>query len=108
MLEQELKTQHGLNTLLQSVVGYSPTVSDAAIADITGRAIVHTDPTAIGTNLTLEKRTDFLEVRNGSFLQQLKVVFGAPRVYDVYLPIQREGHPFGDIRVGISTVFLES
>src|SRR5271170_6717424 len=79
VLEQELKLNKGLNTLLQSVVAYSPTVSDAAIADITGRAIVHTDPNAIGTNLNLEKRKDFQEIRNGSFLQQLKVVFGAPR-----------------------------
>jgi len=108
VLEQELKLNKGLNTLLQSVVGYSPTVSDAAIADVSGRAIVHTDPNAIGTNLNLEERKDFQEVRNGSFLQQLKVVFGAPRVYDIHLPIQREGQPFGDIRVGISTVFLES
>ena len=36
------------------------------------------------------------------------MVFGAPRVYNLYLPIQREGQPFGDIRVGISTVFLKS
>jgi signal transduction histidine kinase len=90
------------------VVGYSPTVSDAAIADISGRAIVHTDPNAVGTNLNLKQRKNFQQVRNGSFLQQLKVVFGAPRVYDIHLPIQREGQPFGDIRVGISTVFLES
>ncbi len=106
VLEEALKTDPGLNTLLQSVVGYSPTVSDAAIADVNGRAIIHTDPAAIGTQL--EPRQDFLKVRNGSFLEELKVVFGAPRVYDVYLPIQREGQPFGNIRVGISTVFLKS
>ena len=106
VLEEALKTDPGLNTLLQSVVGYSPTVSDAAIADVNGRAIIHTDPAAIGTQL--EPREDFLKVRNGSFLEELKVVFGAPRVYDVYLPIQREGQPFGNIRVGISTVFLKS
>ena len=47
-------------------------------------------------------------MRNGSFRRQLEVVYGAPRVYDVYLPIQREGQPFGDIRVGISTVLLKS
>ena len=47
-------------------------------------------------------------MRNGNFLEQLKVVFGTPRVYDLYLPIQREGQPFGDIRVGVSTVFLKS
>jgi len=106
VLEEALKADVGLNTLLQSVIGFSPTVSDAAITDIHGRAIVHTDPTAIGTQL--EHRKDFQEIRNGSFTEQLKVVFGVPRVYNVYLPIQREGQRFGDIRVGISTVFLES
>ena len=106
VLEEALKADVGLNTLLQSVIGFSPTVSDAAIADVNGRAIVHTDPAAIGTQL--EQRKDFQEIRNGSFTEQLKVVFGVPRVYNLYLPIQREGQPFGDIRVGVSTVFLES
>ncbi len=106
VLEEALKADVGLNTLLQSVIGFSPTVSDAAIADVNGRAIVHTDPSAIGTQL--EQRKDFQEIRNGSFTEQLKVVFGVPRVYNLYLPIQREGQPFGDIRVGVSTVFLES
>jgi signal transduction histidine kinase len=60
----------------------------------------------VGTKI--EKREDFDQVRNGSFLQQLKAVYGKPKVYDVKLPIQREGQPFGEIRVGISTVFLKS
>ncbi len=106
VLEEALKADVGLNTLLQSVIGFSPTVSDAAIADVNGRAIVHTDPSAIGTQL--EQRKDFQEIRNGGFIDQLKVVFGVPRVYNLYLPIQRDGQPFGDIRVGVSTVFLES
>lgn len=106
VLEQALKTDTGLNTLLQSVVGFSPSILDAAIADVNGRAIVHTDSLAIGKDVP--NREDFQKLRRGSFLQQLKVVFGAPRVYDVYLPIQREGQPFGDIRVGISTVFLKN
>ena len=106
VLEEALRMDHGLNTLLQSVVGYSPTIFDAAIADVNGRAIVHTDSAAVGTDLP--EREDFVKLRNGSFLQQLKAVFGEPRVYDIYLPIQREGQPFGDIRVGISTVLLKS
>ena len=36
------------------------------------------------------------------------MVYGKPKVYDVKLPIQREGQPFGEIRVGISTVFLKN
>jgi len=53
-------------------------------------------------------REDFRKLRNGSFVEQLKAVFGEPRAYDVYLPVQREGQPFGDIRVGISTVLLKN
>jgi signal transduction histidine kinase len=105
VLDEALRIDPGLNTLLQSIVGYSPTIADAAIADVNGRAIVHTAPSAIGAQL--ESREDFQNLCNGGFRRQLEVVYGAPRVYDVYFPIQREGQPFGDIRVGISTVLLK-
>jgi len=105
-LDDALQTDPGLTTLLQSIVGYSQTIYDAAIADIDDRGIVHTNSAAIGNKL--EARGDFDQVRKGSFLQQLKVVYGTPKVYDVKLPIQREGQPFGEIRVGISTVFLQN
>ncbi len=105
VLDEALQTDPGLTTLLQSIVGYSQTIYDAAIADVNDHAIVHTDPAAIGSRL--EKREDFARVFNGNFLQQLKVVYGKPKVYDVKLAIQREGQPFGEIRVGISTVFLK-
>lgn len=106
LLDQVLKTDAGLTTLLQSVVGFSPTIVDAAITDVNGRAIVNSDTSAIDT--ILPQREDFQRLRNGSFIEQLKAVFGQPRVYDVYLPVQREGQPFGDIRVGISTVLLKN
>jgi signal transduction histidine kinase len=105
-LNHALQIDSGLTTLLQSIVGYSQTIYDASIADVNGNAIVATGATAIGNKL--EKREDFKRVRDGSFLRQLKVVYGKPKVYDVKLPIQREGQPFGEIRVGISTVFLKS
>ena len=106
VLDKALQNDPGLTILLQSIVGYSQTIYDAAIADINGRAIVHTDPTAIGSQL--EKRDDFATVLGANFLQQLKAVYGQPKVYDVKLPIQREGERFGEIRVGISTVFLKN
>src|SRR5271166_6409581 len=105
-VDEALRSDPGLRTLLESVVGYSQTIYDASIVDVNGRAIVHTDTSAIGSKL--EPRDDFELVRNGTFLQQLKVVYGAPKVYDVTLPSQREGQPLGMIRVGISTVFLKS
>lgn len=106
VLDEALKTDPGLNTLLQSVVGYSPIIFDAAITNVSGKAIVHTDASAIGTQLP--NREDFRALLEENLRDQLRTVFGPPRVYDVYLPIQREGQPFGDIRVGISTVLLKN
>jgi len=103
-LNQALR--EGLSTLLQSIVGFSRPIYDASIVDVNNRAIVHTDASKIKQRL--EPREDFARVLSGDFLQQLKVVFGKPEVYDLKLPLQREGRPFGEIRVGISTVFLKS
>src|ERR1043165_3578423 len=47
-IEDSLQTDPGLNSLLQSIVGYSPTIYDAAIVDTTGRALLHTDSDAQG------------------------------------------------------------
>jgi hypothetical protein len=41
-IEDSLQTDPGLNSLLQSIVGYSPTIYDAAITDTTGRVLLHT------------------------------------------------------------------
>ena len=101
-----LQTDPGLNSLLQSIVGYSPTIYDAAITDVHGRALLHTDPDAQGK--LMRTRPDFDEVLKGGFRAQLRMVYGAARVYEVRLPLSRQGKPFGDIRVGLSTVFLKS
>ncbi len=34
-------------------------------------------------------------------------MYGPARVYEVTLPVQRQGAPFGEIRVGLSTLFLK-
>jgi len=102
-----LQSDPGLNSLLQSVVGYSPTIYDVSIVDEQGRAMLHTDASLLDKEMP--KRRDLSELRDGSSKAQIDVVYGNPRVYDVRLPIQlRSGAPFGEIRVGVSTVFLKS
>lgn len=106
-LEDRLQNDKGLNTLLQAILAYSKTTYDAGIVDVNGRAIVHTDPAVVGTRL--EHREDFAHVLSATFVRQLQIIYGPPRVYDFHLPIERgKGQSFGNIRVGISTVFLRS
>ncbi len=105
-IEEVLQTDTGLNSLLQSIVGYSPTIYDAAIVDTAGKAMVHTDAAAL--DKPMADRADFSALRNGSTWRQLQAVYGDPGVFELRLPLQKNGAPFGEIRVGVSTVFLKS
>src|SRR5436305_8296262 len=101
-----LQTDPGLNSLLQSIVGYSPTIYDVALVGLDGRAMMHTDPQFFGK--VVQQRENFTSVVDGPLRQQLKVVYGPPSVYEIRVPIERDNQPFAQIRVGISTVFLKS
>jgi signal transduction histidine kinase len=105
-IEDSLQTDPGLNSLLQSIVGYSPAIYDAAIADASGRALLHTDSDAQGK--PVPQRPDFAGMVKGGFRQQMSIVYGKPQVYDIRMPLKRAGKPFGEIHVGLSTVFLKS
>jgi len=105
VVQEALETYPGLNSLLQSVIGYSPTIYDVAIVDADGRALLHTDAAQIGK--TIPQREELRSVVNGSFRRQMEVVFGGPRVYELRIPLVRGEQPFGAIRIGISTTFLK-
>ncbi len=106
--EEILQTDPGLNSLMQSIVGYSRPIYDVAIAGPDGRALLHTDSMVALSGSPLPVRENFKVVRDGSFRQQLAMVYGPPKVYEISVPIERDGAPFGSVRVGISTVFLKS
>jgi signal transduction histidine kinase len=106
--EEALQTDPGLNSLLQSVVGYSKPIYDAAVADNRGHALLHTDPKYMQQDRSLPSREEFSNVLQGGIRRQIAVLYGPPQVYEIRIPISRNGEPFGSVRVGISTVFLQS
>jgi signal transduction histidine kinase len=101
-----LQSDAPVNTLLQSVVGYDPEVYDVSVIDLKGNALLHTDAAAL--DKPVPNRPSLDQLKSGGFVEQIKSVYGEPAVYDIRLPIQREGTPFGEIRVGISTLFLKN
>ncbi len=105
-IRESLETDPGLNTLLQSIVGYSPIIYDAAIADSSGKALLHTDSEMIGKQLP--ERPQFSTVRYGKFWNQIKLIYGKPRIYEIRMPVMRGDKPFGDIRVSLSTTLLKN
>ncbi|HVO81884.1 MAG TPA: ATP-binding protein [Terriglobales bacterium] len=101
-----LGTDRDLNTMLESVVGNWPIIYDAAIVDANGKAILHTNPDLMGK--PVPDRPDFQKVVDARFREQLHLLYSPPTVYDVRMPLELNGAPFGSIRVGVSTIFLRN
>ncbi len=103
---ESLERDDGLVALLSSVIRYSPAVFDIAIEDKDGRALLSTDPTQDG--LRLPVRPQYEQLQHGGIFTTMRAMFGPPRVYDMSLPITRDGQPFVNVRVGIRTSFLRN
>jgi PAS domain S-box-containing protein len=101
-----LGSDRDLNNVLESVVGTWPIIYDAALVDGDGNAILHTNPDLVGKQVP--DRPNFQLVQDAKFRQQLRLVYTPPNVYDVRIPLELDGAPFGSIRVGVSTVFLKN
>jgi PAS domain S-box-containing protein len=100
-----LQRDDAVGSLLQSIVGYNAEVYDTALTDRNGIALVYTDASAL--DKPVPHRPSLAALRDGGLFNQIRAVYGPARVYEVTLPVQRQGAPFGEIRVGLSTLFLK-
>jgi signal transduction histidine kinase len=106
-MEEILQTDSELNALLDSVQGDTQTVYDAAIVETSGRAWLHTTPELVGKQVP--RREDFSVLVHAGLLQQMKILYGPTRTYDVRVQLDRPaGSPFAEVRIGVSTLFLKS
>jgi signal transduction histidine kinase len=102
-----LRRNRGLNSLLTSIVNYSPTVLDVSIVDRQNRAIIAVPDSTLDDQI-LPTRPNYAVLRRQSPVRTLKIVFGKPQVYNVSLGLDRNDQPFLTIRIGIRTTFLGS
>jgi signal transduction histidine kinase len=101
-----LQTDTNLNDMLESVVGNSQIIYDAAIVDTGGVAILDTNPALNGK--PVPQRPALYSLRDAGFRRQLRMLYGPSIVYEVGIPLELDGLPFGSVRVGVSTVFLRN
>ncbi len=101
-----LQTDSNLNDMLESVVGTSRVIYDAAIVNLSGIAILDTNPAMNGKPVA--PRASLSVLRDAGFRRQLRTLYGPAAVYDVNVRLDLDGQEFGSVRVGVSTVFLRS
>src|SRR6202140_5458383 len=101
-----LQTDSSLNDMLESVVGNSRIIYDAAIVNLNGVAILDTNPAFNGKPVA--PRASLSVLRDAGFRRQLRMIYGPASVYDVNIRLDLDGQEFGSVRVGVSSVFLRS
>jgi PAS domain S-box-containing protein len=101
-----LHADTNLNDMLESVVGNSRIVYDAAIIDPNGVAILDTNPALNGKPVPERPRLSML--RDAGFRRQLRMLYGPATVYDVSIGLELDRQAFGSVHVGVSTVFLRN
>jgi PAS domain S-box-containing protein len=103
-VQNSLDSSSGLNSLLESVVAYSPTIYAVTISDQNGKVMVSSDSAMRGRAFV--RRTNASTLGHMTFVDQLRTLFGPPKVYEVTLPFNLGSLPFGEIRVELSSVLL--
>ncbi len=101
-----LGQDESLISLLQAVVAYYPSVDYVALTGPNRLVLAHNDPALIGH--LLPYAPPLSELLNAGFIRDLQIIYGVPQDYEVNFPLQMQNQPFGDIRVGVSTVLLAS
>src|SRR6202041_455779 len=101
-----LQTDPNLNDLLESVVGNSRIIYDAAIIDPNGVAVLDTNPALNGK--PVPTRAPLSILRDSGFRRQLRLIYAPGTVYDVSVGVELDGQTFGSVRVGVPTVFLRN
>jgi signal transduction histidine kinase len=102
--EELLRHDGELRGLLDASVGYSPHLLYVLIADRAGRVIVHTERSREGTVAAALPSFDAL--LKESAVSRFLTLYRAGQTYEVVLPMNLNGAPFGSIRLGLSTPLL--
>lgn len=101
----KLSSDAGLTSLMESAIGYLPSVYYVTITDSQHEILVHTNPAEIGRSFVAAP--PFKDLLSAGSLQQLRIIYGPPRVYELVLPLAIGGRPLS-VRVGVSTLFLRN
>lgn len=103
---QAIHDSQSLHDLIDSVNRYSLTVYDINIGDAQSNTILSTNPT--NEDKPLPVRPNYNDLIKANPIQLMKEVFGPPKVFDVVVPLDRNGAPFATVHVGARTTLLQT
>jgi hypothetical protein len=103
---EAVRNNAALQAVVESVNRYSLTVYDINIADSQSMTLLSTNPD--NEDKPLPQRPNYVQLLNANPVQLMKEVLGQPRVYEVVVPLERNGEPFLTVHVGVRTTLLRA
>jgi signal transduction histidine kinase len=100
-----VRTNSTLQAVIESVNRYSATVYDINIGDSQGITILSTNRD--NEAKPLPARREYSELLRANPIQLTRYVLGPPTVFDIGIPIERNGQVLITVDVGIRTTFLK-
>ena len=95
-----------LNSLIESDLGISPTISEITISDSDSIVMISSDATLRGQKIA--GRPPISSLSHAGFFQQLRELLGPAQTYEFSYPFLLQGTPFGDVRVGLSSALIRA
>ena len=102
-VQVKLVSDEGLTSEMESAAAYLPSIDYVTITDAQLRALVHNNPDKI--DQVFQPSTEFKELLRSRLFQQIRLIYGKPRLYEVVAPLTI-GDLHLDVRVGVSTILL--
>jgi signal transduction histidine kinase len=103
-IQVRLSRDEGLRSLMESAVSYYPSIEYVALTGSNRIILADNNPDAVGKKLP--GVPPFSTILRTGFIRQLHLIYGPPQTYEIDLPLEMSDHPFGEVRVGVSNVFL--
>src|SRR5580704_4482611 len=105
-VQRALDNSNTLNSVMESAIGYSPTIYEITISDRDGIVLASSDAALRGEKIAQRPPVD--AIVRGGFFEQIRTLTGPPQVYEDSLPFVLGSEPFGDIRIGLSSSLIRS
>jgi len=103
---EAVRDNAALQAVVDSVNRYSLTVYDINIGDTRQSTLLSTNPE--NEDKPLPARPNYSQLLDADPIQLMREVFGPPRVFDVVVPLERNGQPFATVNVGVRTTLLRA
>jgi PAS domain S-box-containing protein len=101
---QAVRNDASLQDAIESAIRYSPTIYDVNIGDANSTVLLST--AAGSQDMPLPIRPSYDQLLNDDASQLLVEVFGSPKVFDIVVPLERNGQLFASVHVGVRTTLL--